>query len=428
MHPTDSRLLSFSTDQGGSVTLAGKRGLSGNPVTINALDYIDAQGRQYQILYDDSGVPTTVINEQDTSFTFDFFEGVSATGKSLSRVATFEDGVEVNSVAVSIKEQADGNAVQVETVVNLDRPITVAPNQDFVAANAARQAHNRVINVDRCDVPANPVGGVAVHFRGKNQNDPNRYDIYRAHPTAQPGVYHALIPQRNPAWLDKAVADAWTAIETGAEAVDGTLDNVRAPCQRLAKAASILCGVVKPPAGTSMAQFALPFCTSLGLKMAIINPIPGDSALVIPGCMALFAGSDGLCSTLLAQDLNNHPNPFSDDSVNVIGAICDARSAAPIQYINRVTDGWDNKLIQAVADVAGSGAASLGVPGSNADVTYSQQLEVPATGPFPDLVINDIKPSIDRFVLSPKRPDPAQGYSASAEFSCVKNNELAMTY
>ena len=433
VHPTDSSLLSFSTDQGESFTLTGKRDFSGNPLTINEIEYTDANGRQYQILYDDAGVPKTVINEEGTSITFDFFTGSAGSGQSISRAVQPYGETEINSVAITVKGASAGEAIQTETVLDLEQPVIISPSQAVATNNAVEPAHNVTVNVNQCDQPANPDGGVYVQFKGKNQNNPDLYQTFKAHPSSVSGQYHALIPQRDPEWLDDAVAAAWQAVEDGANAVDGAVDYVRTPCQYVAKAVSATCAVIdtlEPKGGgISLADVSYPLCTSISLQLeAATLAIPGDFALFFPTCLALVNGSNAACKTLLAQDLNAHPNPISDQSYNVIGEICEARTAAPIEYINNATEGWDNKLIRPMADMAVIGQNALSATGVNPDRVYGAELEAPATGPFPNLTINHSEPVIDRFVLSPRRPDTREGYTGSAEFSCVKNNELVVSY
>ena len=433
VHPSDSSLLSFSTDQGESFTLSGKRDQSGNPLTINELEYTDANGRQYQILYDDAGVPKTVINEEGTSITFDFFTGAAGSGQSISRAVAPYGETEINSVAITVNGMSGGEAIQTETVVDLEKPTTISPSQSVATNNAVEPAHNVTVNVNQCDRPANPAGGVYVQFKGKNQNNPDLYQTYKAHPGSVPGQYHALIPQRDPEWLDDAVAAAWQAVEDSANAVDGAADYVRTPCQYFAKAVSATCAVIdtlEPKGGgISLADVSYPLCTSVSLQLeAATLAIPGDFALFFPTCLALINGSNAACKTLLAQDLNAHPNPVSDQSFNVIGELCEARTTTPIRYINNATEGWDNKLIRPVADMAVIGQSSLSAGGVNPDRVFGTEVEALATGPFPDLTINHSEPVIDRFVLNPRRPDTRDGYTGSAEFSCVKNNELVIAY
>ena len=433
VHPSDSALLSFSTDQGESFMLSGKRDQSGNPLTINELEYTDANGKQYQILYDDAGVPKTVINEEGTSITFDFFTGSAGSGQSISRAVAPYGETEINSVAVTVKGMSGGEAIQTETVVDLEQPTTISPSQTVAANNAVEPAHNVTVNVNQCDRPANPAGGVFVQFKGTNQSNPNLYQTYKAYPGSVPGQYHALIPQRDPGWLDDTVAAAWQAVEAGANTVDGAVDYVRTPCQYFAKAVSATCAVIdtlEPKGGgISLADVSYPLCTSISLQLeAATLAIPGDFAVFFPTCLALVNGSNAACKTLLAQDLNAHPNPISDQSFNVIGELCEARIAAPIEYINNATEGWDNKLIRPMADMAVIGQGSLVASGVNPDRVYGAEVEALATGPFPDLTINHSEPVIDRFVLNPRRPDTRDGYTGSAEFSCVKNNELIIAY
>lgn len=399
VNPDDSAVYKLDADNGEQVTFFGQRDADGLPTAITHLSYQDAQGQAFEIGVDEFGLPVRGADESGNVIRLTYLDAEGqAIQKSLKADAA-DATRSVSSIGIDIISNDDDEARSIGGVLSLDSPVIVDLDEALAQLQAAEPVGNVTVDVAKCDTPVDPSGGVVVNFASLSVASSGRYPAW---PTGQTGRYVARVPVRQP--ID--VPDQLEAVCTG---FSGLLNQA---CLVFNPAAS--------PAGSQLVgdpTFQAGFCAQVAVLASATPaaPITGSAAGAL--CLATLAGGTFACNTL-GQSFSASP-----DTPSILDRLCDVEGA-----LNAVDSavGLDQVSLQAIADF--QAGASISAPGSQPrGIVASEQRSANAAGPFPTLAINDLRPSVDRFVTSPATPQLNQAYTASATLSCVQDADIALT-
>jgi hypothetical protein len=364
------------------------------------LNYIDAAGNTYVIFFNDQGLPAKVIDEQGTTIELEYVSSNISPQVSSENLALDDGLTSYSSVSASVTTHSGDVPFGVQTSVEFDEPLVVSLDQAIVDENLMEPTGNVNINVAKCDEPVNPNGKVMVNFRGLSSSFSQRYPAY---PTSEPGRFVSWIPQRTP------------------DPIPATLEEI---CTAFADKIDAVCKVFNPvaagPGAILLANpgFQAALCGEITIAVSLAaTPAAGATAGAV--CGALLIGGTITCNTLGWSFPWLPPIP---ESQNITQQLCGQVEEALNSFDSAL--GLDKVVIQAVADFS-EGMAAIGAPGENTGVFASEEKEVMAIGPFPDLNINALVPTIDNFT-APFSPEYGEGYTATADLSCVLGADMSI--
>ena len=396
---TDGLLYGFTSTSGETADYIGRRDENGIPELLTGLQYTDADGRVFELGLNELGLPAEVADDVGSVLRLDYSfaaeslaihaQGIAANSQrsieSVTATFTSSDGDDVSSVNTRL-------SLDTPTIVDIDEALAELGEQDPIG--------NIRVSVSKCDVPVNASGAVVVNVRGVNSSFLRRYPA-EALP-GQPGQYIANIPQRQEDPIPAAAEQVCSAFA----------DKLNTFCTGFGFSPGLNPGgdVLTNPA------FQAAFCAELGLAVSVVaTPVAGASAG--GGCLALLGGSTIACNTL------GFTGSVAPDATNVAQALC-GKVEAGFNAVDAALS-LDRVVVQAVADF-NEGAAFV-AEGSTAGIVVTAEQEVSAFGPFPELVINDLEPTVDTLVTSPAFPSAISGYTTSADLSCVAGADLTLS-
>lgn len=399
VNPDDSAVYKLDADNGEQVTFFGQRDGDGVPTALTHLSYQDTQGKTYEIGVDEFGLPIRGADERGNVIRLTYLDSDGQAVQKRLKADGADATRSVSSIGIDIISNGGDEARSIGGVVSLDSPVIVDLDDALAQLQAAEPVGNVTVDVAKCDTAVNPSGGVVVNFASLSVASSGRYPAWA---TGQTGRYVARVPVRQP--ID----------------VPDQLESVCTGFSRLLNLACLAFNPAASPAGSQLVgdpTFQAGFCAQVAVLASATPaaPITGGAAGAL--CLATLAGGTFACNTL-GQSFSASP-----DTPSMLDRLCDVEGA-----LNAVDSavGLDQVSLQAIADF--QAGASIAAPGSQPrGIVTSEQRSANAAGPFPTLVINDLSPSVDRFVTSPATPQLDQPYTASATLSCVQGADIALS-
>jgi uncharacterized protein (TIGR02145 family) len=399
VNPDDAMLYSFSLDSGEHYTYYGHRDAAGLATVITLLDYIDAEGETYTIMYDDMGLPSMVNNEAGATLVFDYTltEAPEAQGTGSSVRQSAGDGLmQIDAIGVTIQTVSDGVSSEVRTVITPDEPVVVYRNHNSAEMRAAEPVGTVAVTIDKCGEAADPpAGSVKVGVRRLAHHAPRYYPAY---PTGRKGRFVSNVPYRSPETLP---------------------ENTEAVCASFADALSSFCSVFGPLAKSvsldNPAVQAL-FCLKVTAAVSLAALPAGATAGKL--CSVLLPAGTAACETMGWSPTGAPQNLMQ----KLCGSLGDALKSID------AGSGLDTVLLQASVDFsAGSPVPLLGDPDDKPWVFTSQELAASAYAQYPDLDIGVSEPAIDQCATAPGAPKAGHGYVVSARLSCVAGMDISLS-
>jgi len=405
-NPGDAALYQLTVDSGEQTTWYGTRDSNGAAASLDTIDYVDADGRQFLVELGPEGWPERVTDPDGLIVEFDYGfapAAPTAAGQSAQRAAPAESSSisasEISSISASVSVPGSSGPQQMRTQLSLGSPIVVARNPALEAERAGDPVGNLDIFVSQCGDPSDAAGRVAVDFRGVNAPLTVRYP---ARKTSRLGHYVTTIPRR-----------------TG----NATL-TTKQYCNAFADKLSVLCSLFSQAHNSTQAtaQLSNPaliatICGQLAIYASgVATPVVGTS--VGAACTAMLTAGPLVCSTL-----GQSGSPLYD-ATNVANLLCGPISGAAgsaASLLESVERGGDlaRAQIQAIADFSN-------VTGGSQTQVLSEIQDVSLFDPFPSLSINSLLLTVANFTTYPETPLPGQVYVAQADFGCAFGAQLQM--
>jgi hypothetical protein len=408
-NPSDDRLLSYRSRDGQRLTWRGKRsGLGDTVAALTLLDVVEADGRAYQILLDDYGMPRSIRDDTGLVVTLDLSgerstpaapsNGIDALGVSSLPIAyetVVYDGVHA---AVSIP-LAHGGSYQMSTPLALSGAVTVQRDTALAEFNATEPAGTLQVNVSKCGVAAYAPGGVTVNYRHPT-GDERLKRFVRAEKTGQTGRYLAQIPlrQSNPA----------------------APEFLQAICSTTATQLSRFCHALDAVnTGADTTAMCLQLGATLGVAIDAATPVlPVDGLVWGPSatglCNTLFKVGGVACDTVGFGPGDAAINP--DDMPSVLGVFCETNLLDAVDF----AAGLDRYTIQAVADFRDGSPEFLASDLVDRDgLGVSDPVTRSSTGPLGGINVDYVKPTIEQVTVMPAEPTTDVGYRVSVDVACA---------
>lgn len=383
-HPDDPRILGGLSDDGEGLTVYADKDGDGLPTNLTALRYqtpdqLDTDEATW-VFFDETGQLRKMLGVDGSTIEFDW---KSATRVVVSGVSG--DGSTQVNTTVDLSNPSPGKPKVPATGPDVPSRIGVpmriemrrgpvfdgdatrrAAGSTGAKGSAAAASNNTVIVfVERCN---QPLDGAEVFVTFGSPFDA-AVPSFLANPTGTSGEYKARLPVSEPI-IDIAESEI---------------------CQAIAENLGHGCTFLKVPGAE------VQLCLELGAAVAAgtLDPPAGGGVTLL--CEVGFQGLSAYCATLGAS-----AGPGAPSLADAICQRIKQNEASGLVPGNRAE-------IQAFARLPG-------VPQGT-----SQAVDVPATGPFPELSIDlggDIE-VLDRFSTAPTDPEPGESYIATARLSCV---------
>lgn len=405
VNPTDPRVYSLAVESGETVDFLAQRDASGIPTVIKMIDYANADGERFQIALDAFGLPVRAVDEDGRVLELTYLDdndqpiALPAEAAASSTVSKQGTATRIAGISAQISAPDDdqsGAVTQSAARFRLTQPTTVSLAPPSLVA--IQPQGNIDVLVSKCGTPINPSGDVFVRYTDNSAFGTRRYPAF---PTSQPGRFVANIPTRQP-------VDVPDALESVCSGFANTLGNFCAVFDAgLAQGAA---GSMSDPA------FQTALCTALGVAVAPVAT-PAAAAAAGASCRAMLVGATRACGTL---GLSADPTP---DGNSVLQALCGGEEA--LRAVDSAV-GIDQVTLQAVADFQ-TGAALVAAGSADPGIAASTERVVSAAGPFSDLIVDSLTPSVDALVTDPAPPVLGSPYIARADLSCVLGAQLDLS-